>query len=194
MSTDLEAPFTLPNYDYFGEIVGILAMPISISELHGIMCGYLCAGADGQGEAYLRTLLENKKDKASRAALLAMFELFSISQQQITNFDFEFHLLIPDDQEPLIERAKAFGEWCGGFGQGLSAAGVDEDQFYDEESQEALQHITEFAELDYASLDVEEDDERALMEVSEYTRMAVIRLHSDLVMNERERGNSDIKH
>ncbi len=184
----------LPEYDGFIESIGVLALDLSGSELHGIMCGFLCAGADNQGETYLRALLNNKKDDASRSAFLAMFAVFSISQQQISNFDFEFEMLLPDENESLIERARAFSEWCEGFTQGLSMAGVDVDQFYDEESQEAFQHLIEFAELDTDSLDVDEEDEKALMEVSEYARMAVIRLHGDLVMNERERGGSEMTH
>lgn len=184
----------LPEYDSFIESIAVLTLDISGSELHGIMCGFLCAGADNQGETYLRTLLNNKKDDASRSAFLAMFAVFSVSQQQISNFDFEFEMLLPDENESLIDRARAFSEWCEGFTQGLSMAGVGADQFYEEEAQEALQHLIEFAELDTDTLDVDEEDEKALMEVSEYARMAVIRLHGDLVMNERERGGSETTH
>lgn len=184
----------LPDYDGFIDSIAVLALDISGSALHGMMCGYLCAGADSQGEAYLRALLNNKKDEASRSAILAMFAVYSVSQQQISNFDFEFEMLLPDEYEPLIARAQAFSEWCEGFTQGLNMAGVGLDQFYEEEAQEALQHIIEFAELDCDTLDVDEEDEKALMEVSEYARMAVIRLHGDLVMNERERGGSETTH
>ncbi|HFT6647633.1 YecA family protein [Legionella pneumophila serogroup 1] len=184
----------LPKYDDFVESISVLALTMSGSELHGIMCGYLCAGADSQGEAYIRALLNNKKDEQSRNALLSMFSVFSISQQQMNNFDFEFEMLLPDDDESLVTRAQAFSEWCEGFTQGLTIAGVGMEQFYEEESQDALQHLMEFAELDCESLEVGEEDERALMEVSEYTRMAVLRLHSDLVLHERELGDSGTTH
>ncbi|HAT1911096.1 TPA: UPF0149 family protein [Legionella pneumophila] len=184
----------LPKYDDFVQSISVLALTMSGSELRGIMCGYLCAGADSQGEAYIRALLNNKKDEQSRNALLSMFSVFSISQQQMNNFDFEFEMLLPDDDESLVTRAQAFSEWCEGFTQGLTIAGVGMEQFYEEESQDALQHLMEFAELDCESLEVGEEDERALMEVSEYTRMAVLRLHSDLVLHERELGDSGTTH
>lgn len=184
----------LPKYDDFVQSISVLALTMSGSELHGIMCGYLCAGADSQGEAYIRALLNNKKDEQSRNALLSMFSVFSISQQQMNNFDFEFEMLLPDDDESLVTRAQAFSEWCEGFTQGLTIAGVGMEQFYEEESQDALQHLMKFAELDCESLEVGEEDERALMEVSEYTRMAVLRLHSDLVLHERELGDSGTTH
>lgn len=179
---------SLPDYDAFVDAIAFLSLPISASTLHGIMCGYLCAGADQQGEAYLRALLNNKKDGQSRHALLAMFEVFSVSQQQINHFDFEFQMILPDDQESLVERARAFSEWCEGFTQSLNLIGISIDQFDDEESQEAMQHLVEFAELDCDTLEVGEEDEHALMEVSEYARMAVIRLFSDLKTHDGERG------
>lgn len=184
----------LPHYDDFVTSIAGLTMTISASELHGLMCGYLCANANNQGEAYIRALLNNKKDEATRAAALAMFDVYSISQQQITNFDFEFSLLLPDDDEELVSRAQAFSEWCEGFTQALSNVGIGTDQFYEEEAQDALQHIIEFSELDCDTLDVDEEDERALMEVSEYARLAVLRLHGDIVANERERGGSETTH
>ncbi|HAU1153019.1 TPA: UPF0149 family protein [Legionella pneumophila] len=184
----------LPKYDDFVQSISVLALTMSGSELHGIMCGYLCAGADSQGEAYIRALLNNRKDEQSRNALLSMFSVFSISQQQINNFDFEFQMLLPDDDESLVIRAQAFSEWCEGFTQGLTIAGVGVEQFYEEESQDALQHLIEFAEMDCESLEVGEEDEQALMEVTEYTRMAVLRLHSDLVLHERELGDSGTTH
>jgi len=185
---------SLPLYDDFVESIGCLSLPISASELHGMMCGYLCASADAQGESYLRALLNNKKDQESRSALLSMFSVFTISQQQIANFDFDFEMLLPDDDEMLVARAQAFSEWCEGFTQALTTAGVDADQFYEEEAQEALQHIIEFADLDCDTLDVDEEDEKALMEVSEYARLAVLRLHGDLIANEKERGGSETTH
>ena len=185
---------SLPDYDGFVHSISYLELAPSASILHGMMCGYLCAGADSQGESYLRALSNNKKDPHSRNALLSLFEVFSISQQQISRFDFEFQMMLPDENESLVVRAQAFSEWCEGFTQALTTAGISEDQFYEEEAQEALQHLIEFADLDCDTLEIDEEDERSLMEVSEYARMAVIRLYSDLKMNERERSDSDLTH
>ncbi|STY31696.1 Putative conserved exported protein precursor [Legionella wadsworthii] len=178
----------LPDYEEFSATISVLMLHISASLLHGMMCGYLCAGADNQGESYLRALLNNKKDNASRNAVLAMFSVFSISQQQINSMDFEFEMMLPHEDESLLLRAQAFSEWCEGFTQALTLSGISANQFQEEEAQDAFQHLIEFAELDCDTLDVDEEDERALMEVSEYARMAVLRLHSDLVLNEKETG------
>jgi yecA family protein len=184
----------LPDYQEFSASIDILLLRISTSLLHGMMCGYLCAGADIQGEAYLRALLNNKKDDASRNAILAIFAVFSISQQQINSMDFEFQMLLPTVDESLKVRAQAFSQWCDGFIQALTLAGIGANQFQDEETQDAFQHIIEFADLDCDTLDIDEDDERALMEVSEYARMAVLRLHGDLMQKKEGGAYSGITH
>jgi len=187
-------PISLPTYQTFSDTISVLDLPISSSELHGIMCGYLCAGAANEGEAYLRALTPNKKDESNLAAALAIFEVYSVSQHQLSNFDFEFQLLLPEDHVSLIERARSFSEWCEGFTQGMAISGIGFDQLEDEESQEALQHLLEFAELEYETLDISEEDEQALMEVSEYARMAVLRLYSDLLSDDKNGALEKTKH
>ena len=178
----------LPNYHDFLNSIAILALPISASELHGVMCGYLCAGAISEGESYLRALMTNKKDAVMRVAL---FGVYAVSQQQMLNFDFEFQLLLPGEDEPLADRARAFSEWCEGFTQGLTLAGAGYEQLQEDEAQEALQHLIEFSQLDYHTISINEEDERALMEVTEYARLAVLRIHGDLL---QANGQSQIAH
>lgn len=184
----------LPAYQTFIDTISVLDLPISGSELHGLMCGYLCAGAASEGETYLRALTTHKKGELFRAAVLTLFEVYNLTQQQLINFDFEFQLLLPDDNQPLIDRAQAFSEWCEGFTQGMTVSGVGYAQLHEEESQEALRHLLEFAQLEYETLQVDEEDEKALFEVSEYTRMTVLRLYGDLVSTNSGHGKAKTKH
>ena len=189
--TTASSTLHLPNYHTFIESIAILALPFSGSELHGIMCGYLCAGANKEGVAYLRALMTNMNDATMRSGVLALFGVYAVSQQQMLSLDFDFQLLLPDDHSSLAERAQSFSEWCEGFTQGLTMAGVHYEQLQEEETQEALQHLTEFAQLDYHALKIDEDDERALMEVTEYARLAVLRIHGDLL---QANGQSETAH
>jgi len=159
-----------------------------------LMCGYLCVGAINEGASFLRALTSSKAAEPTREAALVLFGVYAVSQQQMVSINFEFELLLPDDEEPLAERAQAFSEWCSGFSQGVSAAGLDPDQLQDEESQEALQHLDEFAQLDYSGLQIDEEDERALVEVSEYARMAVLRIHADILSSHLNNGQSETAH
>ncbi len=188
-----ESSLQLASYESLSEALVPLQLPVSISEVHGLLCGYLCAGAIEQGESYIRALMHHKKAAGSRDALLALFSVYAISQQQINNYDVSFNLLLPDDECSLRLRAQAFSDWCEGFMQGLITAGIEMGHFHDEDAQEALEHISEFANLDCDSLAMDNDDERALVEVTEFTRMAVIRLHTDLMIA-REQDNTGTAH
>lgn len=184
-------PMHLPDYHDFSLDISALSLPISAGLLHGMMCGYLCAQKPLQAENYIRALANNKKDERSKHAVLTMFQIFFISQQQLQHFDFDFQLLIPDDDETLMHRAEAFSDWCEGFTQALGLSGVTIRQLVDEESQDALHHLNEFAQMDHSKLDVDEEDERALMEVIEYSRMAVLRLYNDLNAHKKDNeGNT----
>lgn len=185
----------LPSYQQFVANIAVLELPISASELHGLLCGYMCAGEFQKGELYLRALIaRDKNSELIRTAASALFELYALSKQQIKTLDFSFALLLPDESDPLVERAQAFSEWCEGFTQAMTLSGIGYDDLDEEDSQEALQHLFEFSELDYHHLDVDEDDEKALVEVSEYARMAVLRLSDDLKDSGTERGISDTAH
>lgn len=188
------APLHLPNYNDFVAGVEVLSLHITVSELHGLLCGYLCAGAAEQGENFMRALMNNKKDKARNKALVSLFSVFSTSQQQISSFDFSFEMLLPSEDSSLFERAEAFTQWCDGFIKGLNLADIDEEQFHEEEALEAYLHIAEFSNLDCESLQINEEDEKALMEIYEYTRLAVLRLHGDLVANKKDQSGTKITH
>ena len=187
MSTNLTQ---LPNYPIFCEQIEVLALPLSASKVHGVMCGYLCAGALQEGDTYLRALSLSKRGEDARVAAQALFNLYSISQQQIGEDNFSFQFLLPDEEQPLVVRAEAFSEWCSGFTQAMGVLGITAEQL-EEESQDVLLHLSEFSQLDYESLKASEDDEKALMEVSEYARMAVLRLYWEMKVHEIEgRGDS----
>lgn len=173
-----EIAFQLPAYHSFVNTIDILAIQISVSELHGIICGYLCAGAVDQGEVYIRSLLTDNKSSVKKDANLALFNLYTVSQHQISTFDLGFQLFLPDIEESLTVRAEAFSQWCSGFMEGLTMAGVNITEIPGKDAKDAIIHITQFADLDYEALSVGEEDEKALMEVNEYTRMAVLQIHN----------------
>ena len=193
MPTKISDSLHLPLYQTFVDTIATLALPFSGSELHGIMCGYLSAGAAREGIAYLRTLIPNVNDPSTRPATLAIFELYTVTQQQIESLGFEFELFLVDEDEPLERRAQSFSDWCEGFTQGIRMSGVDYNELEDDDTQDALEHITEFSNMDYQTLDVEEY-ERALTEIIEYTRMAVLHIHSDLQTNSHDRDDSETAH
>jgi len=172
--------YELPNYDNLQVICEQLNLSFSPAAIHGMLCGFLCAGQTLESERFLKELTNNQIDQD---AVKSLSSLRQISLQQINTHDFEFYLLLPDDDEPLGVRAKALSEWCHGFVDSFNSIDINIDDLSEQESKDALLHIHEFSELDYQSLAIDEEDEKAYVEVSEYVRMAVLMLHTELTKN-----------
>jgi len=185
----------LPKFEILSDVLSALNIPISASELHGVLCGYICAGRAASGEQYIRALFIKHPD-VTRQAVVMLHEVFALGQQQIEQFDFSFTLLLPDELEPLPLRAEFFVQWCEGFVQGMTLSGKGLKSLEAEDAQDALSHITEFSQMDLEKIEAKsEEDDKLLMEVSEYTRMAVLGLYADLHNKPQEKTNMDsVKH
>jgi len=171
-----------PKYQEVSEILGPTSQLMTPAEAHGLIAGIICAG------------LENLEDDAwEEAGFFSMGnhdlsseqqdilrQLYLVTKEKITHMEFDFQLFLPADDASLKERAKAFGTWCQGFlsGFGLAGGQLDEKKHFD--AIEAINKIGEAALIDYENLNVSEDDEKAFMEVTEYVRMAVLVIFSDM--------------
>ena len=91
---------------------------------------------------------------------------------------FAFSLLLPDDNEALTTRAAAFADWCRGFLSGLGQAGIADLSMLGEDARGFLNDLERFGTLDVSG-DGGEDDERALTELTEFTRIGALIVHAD---------------
>ncbi len=161
-------------------------------ESHGVLCGMLCAqGATDAAQWMLHVL--GKREESSevlRQAGKKLLEIHQISVEQMNDSDVEFELMLPDDDETLEARVEALGIWCQGFVFGLAVGGVKQDTELPEDSKELIGDILEIsragymvddeAELNTAIEEDNEEDEVALMEVTEYVRMGVLLIYEEL--------------
>jgi len=170
----------------FGEVALQLEQAeafISPAEAHGLLSGCVCAGSRISGKSLLEPILgfDTAHAASGRAVLMA---LYHISSQQLYEADFTFQLLLPLDNAPLADRAKALMEWCQGFISGLGWAGIDAEQCQSEDIQSALFHISEIGKMDINSLITNEDDEKAFLEVTEYVRLAVMSIYMEFASSQ----------
>jgi uncharacterized protein YgfB (UPF0149 family) len=170
-----EIPSSLPDYQRIMQNIAVLNLPFSLSEIHGIICAYLCTSTVEEAVKYVSILTASAQEKTASREL---FSLLNISHMQMYNFDFQFQLLLPNDDSSLSERARAFSQWCTGFSHGITLTKFVVTDTEEKEAREAIAHIAEFAKLDYESLTIDEEDENALFEVSEYTRLIVLHLYN----------------
>jgi len=159
---------------------------IGASETHGMLCGYICAGSNMNGKALIDQFLHGPAADIDTPLLIKRREmilaLYNFSYEQINSMDFEFQLLLPDDDMSLPQRAHDLGEWCHGYIAGLAIAGVTINDCKSEEVRDALFRLSEIARIDYQVLEMNNADEMAFMEVSEYVRMVVLMLYTEIVM------------
>ena len=133
-----------------------------------------------------------KRSEKQNCSKMLGFTFRKLSLTELTNFGFEFHLLLPEDTSLLPERLESFACWCQGFMKGLDMADLSVDDIDNEDILEAIGHIDDFSDMDAADFDYEEDDEKAYFEITEYVRLSVLHIFCDL--NETEGGRPEPVH
>ncbi|MDO6565184.1 UPF0149 family protein [Amphritea sp. 1_MG-2023] len=164
----------LPEYY---EICDVLiaedSMTSSAAELHGLLCGYLSAGARFNHEAWLKLAMEltDISDFRHESSKLAFTDLYDGVVAQLEQSDFGFQLMLPDDDLSMAERAEALGCWCQGYLSGFGLQGGHTNESLSGELKEALSDMAQIAQIELEP-DADEDNEADLMELQEYVRIS----------------------
>ncbi len=148
---------------------------ISISELHGAVCGLAAGsarsldGAEDEREL-LRTLIDLLGSDALTDAE-SVDEFVHASLDALLADDLSFAPLLPDDDAPIAVRVQGIAEWCGAFAAGYGAQPVAED----EQGEELLR---DFIAISGAEADDEDDEtaEAALWELEQYAKVGALLL------------------
>lgn len=164
------------------EALSTLQLGMTASELHGALAGYLCAGGISPAREWLSALaLEEIDDALGDAPARELFDrLFSGCAADLEDPELAFDLLLPDDSEPMTDRAVALVDWCRGFLGGLGLSGADLEQGLSGEAGEILGDLARIAATRFEDDSGGEEDEQAYVEVVEYVRVGVLLLHNEL--------------
>lgn len=155
----------------------------TVSELHGVLAGMLCADRGLDCGQWLELLSANDVGTLTPMERDLLTTLYDTTRDELTSPDFDFHLMLPDDEEPLPERARALGEWCRGF-----LYGFGERSGGPECSEESAEVLRDFADISRIEADDSTDqDEQDFVEVAEYVRMAVQLLRVECADHPRHR-------
>ena len=115
--------------------------------------------------------------------------MFSELWTDILDDNYSFQLLLPDDDETLLERGHALGAWVQGFNLGFGLQQKDKPVA----SEEVKEVLTDFAEIANLSNDMEEDEdtEQAFFEINEYVRISSLLCFSELGALPTRSGGND---
>lgn len=144
------------------------------AELHGVLTGLVCAGFTFEDQSYLAMLndLFNNGENMPKAVQAIVKQMYSELWTNILDDSYGFQLLLPDDDDSLLERGHALGSWVQGFNLGFGLQQKNDPVI----SEEVKEVLTDFAEIANLSDEVEEDEdtEQAFFEIAEYVRISAL--------------------
>ncbi|WP_281645674.1 UPF0149 family protein [Parendozoicomonas sp. Alg238-R29] len=169
------------------------------SQLHGLLCGQLCAGLRPDHKSWLDAAAEQMatSDEMSVRVRAGLVDFYDVVLGDISASDLSFSLLLPESDETVGQRTDALGQWCSGFLSGFGAAGVIGSKL-SEEATGVLNDLAQIAQVQADDLEESEDSEKDFFEVCEYVRMATLMLFGESQENkavqETQANKSDAIH
>jgi uncharacterized protein YgfB (UPF0149 family) len=160
-------------YDACNTIIIEIDPELSAAEAHGMATGMLCINSQTASDTWL-TELSFDKNSMTNETIETLSRFFEDTRDLLNNDEFEYDLFLPDANVPLAEQAEAVKNWCRGFLFGVGSVASD----IPKNALEILKDIAEFTKLD-DNVDGEED-EHALMEITEYLRSTALLLRDEL--------------
>jgi len=99
------------DYDRLRESLSAAGAVVALAELHGGVCGALCAGGVDAARRWLVDSLDDAELGASPAAVADdLEELINTSAKMLEDAELRFEPLLPSDDEPLAEQVGALAE------------------------------------------------------------------------------------
>jgi uncharacterized protein YgfB (UPF0149 family) len=172
--------------------IATLELGVDAAELHGGICGLLCARGPGAVSIWIR---ESGADQVPRlgdavAAAEQLHDAEAETWRDLKGPSLIFYPLLPDEEGVLAERVAGLALWCQGFvtGLGLGGYSLEDAAFEDDPSGSRAQIaeiVSDFVEISRAGLDSDDLNEadRAGFELAalvEYVRVSVQLIFEEL--------------
>ena len=158
----------------YAEIQRVLADERSMTdaaEAHGTLAGALCTASTYRFEDWLQEILpEGRAQALSTGALRGLYFLTS---ETLAGAEMSFEPLLPEDAQPLDERASALSQWCVGFLYGLGSGAIQDLSKLPGEVGEVVRDFDELTRVGVGTGESEEENESAYVELVEFVRVGV---------------------
>jgi len=185
-----EPSITPLDYDSLRDSLAQAGAVVALAELHGGLCGALCAGGTPAAAYWLEDCLEDQELDATEALDASLANVVAASSRMLEETGFEFEPLLPNDDAPLEEQVQALALWCHGFVTGLGANAPElaargpraPDSGAAGAIAEVVGDFTEISRVGLSEAEADGDDEAdfALAELREYVRAGVQMVFEEL--------------
>ena len=158
-------------------------LELSGAEVHGLLCGLLCATSTDAGELWFGELFQQTEDGdlLLEECKQSLQRLYQQTHEAMADPGMGFALLLPSEEKPIRLRAVAVRDWCEGFLYGLGLGGTTGQSALSESTRESLNDFTEITRMNTDAIDEEDDaEEEALMQVTEFLRVAAMLVYDEL--------------
>ena len=184
MFDDLDSESGVFDFDELANHLLEQGLETSPSRIHGCLTGLLAAGAARERELALAALADGMDLHLHGELAEQVMGLYAVTAAALTDEEFDFHLLLPDDEVDIQQRTDAMAQWCKGFlaGFALVAASEEEGQAPAAMSADSAEILKDIAAIAEASVDEEaeeEESEQSYFELVEYLRFAVLNVFLD---------------
>lgn len=171
-----------PSYQQIDQRLQDAAAGVSAAELHGSLCGQLSASPELPGSRWFAVATGEAlaPGELSSGTMALLDELFAWTVAGFDGMGFEFQPLLPDDAEPLAERAAALALWCSGFLAALGQIGLKDPERLPDEAGEFVRDLAEMSKVGLGDHAATEADEAAYQELVEYLRVGAMVLYETL--------------
>lgn len=172
-----------PDYDEIQDCLGGPAAGSAAAEAHGTLCGLMSVAADDLPDSWIRNTLADAGSDGDQIATHDRDRLAALHQATLdllTGSQFEFQLLLPDDDAQLGLRADALGRWCQGFLYGLAVRGLKSFDDLPGEMREILEDLSQITQAEFADGEGEEEGEKAYANLVEYVRVGAQLIYDEL--------------
>jgi uncharacterized protein YgfB (UPF0149 family) len=179
MTTD-----ALPVYNQVDASFQLANLEMSAAEAHGVLCGMLVCEPNMKVQTWINVIFEGETawDSLSVALRRDLLSILSATVMQLQQMDFQFELLLPDEELPLIDRIEALQAWCQGFSFGFGLLAREHlDRYLNGLCREGLEDLLKFSQIQ-TDLNIDTITEMEFHDILEHMRMVVLTLFEEFIM------------
>ena len=165
----------LPSFKKISQVLEAEELFTNAAETHGILSGFVCGGIalnDNSWQSLFNDVI-NEGMALPKAMKELISDVYADVVKQCTDDGLGFQLLLPEDEQPLDERAEAMAQWAQGFLVGFGMVQQSLNQA-SEDVQEVIRDIRDISQLSLDFEQEDEDSEIAFTEIVEYLRVSAM--------------------